>query len=131
MTVAGILAELGPLREYRNAGQLIKMAGTNPTEWESAGKRGVHTPISKKGRPGLRWCLWTAARSLLRHNTDFRRWAKERLERPAHLHPLKMREVFGAVVNRLLRVSFALVKKETFYRIPVPCAATEFQLITV
>jgi len=129
MTVAGILAELGSLREYRNAGQLIKMAGTNPTEWESAGKRGVHTPISKKGRPGLRWCLWTAARSLLRHNADFRRWAKERLERPAHLHPLKMREVFGAVVNRLLRVSFALVKKEVFYRIPVPQEATRFELV--
>jgi transposase len=131
MTVAGILAELGPLREYRSASQLVKMAGTNPTEWESAGKRSVHTPISKKGRPGLRWCLWTAARSLLRHNKDFRQWAKERLERPAHLHPLKMREVFGAVVNRLLRVSFALVKKETFYRTPVPHGATEFQLVTV
>ena len=70
-------------------------------------------------------------KGILRDTLLFRRWAKERLERPAHLHPLKMREVFGAVVNRLLRVSFALVKKETFYRIPVPCAATEFQLITV
>ncbi len=131
MSVAGMLAELGPLGAYHNAGQLIKMAGTNPTEWESAGKRGSRTPISKKGRPGLRWCLWTAARSLLRHNEDFRYWAKERLERPAHLHPLKVREVFGAVVNRLLRVAYALVKKQTYYRIPLPAATTEFALAAV
>ncbi len=131
MSVAGILAELGPMGDYHHAGQLIKMAGTNPTEWESAGKRGSRTPISKKGRPGLRWCLWTAARSLLRHNADFRQWAKERLERPAHLHPLKAREVFGAVVNRLLRVAFALVKKKTYYQTPVSHKATEFELIAV
>jgi transposase len=131
ISVAGILAELGPLEMYHDAGQLIKMAGTNPTEWESAGKRGSRTPISKKGRPGLRWCLWTAARSLLRHNADFRQWAKERLERPAHLHPLKVREVFGAVVNRLLRVAFALVKKQTYYQIPVSHESIEFGLVAV
>jgi transposase len=131
MSVAGILAELGPLEMYRDAGQLIKMAGTNPTEWESAGKRGSRTPISKKGRPGLRWCLWTAARSLLRHNADFRRWAKERLERPAHLHPLKVREIFGAVVNRLLRVAYALVKKQTYYQIPVLYEANQCELVAV
>lgn len=62
MSVASILAELGPLEMHREAGQLIKMAGTNPIEMESAGKRGNQTPISKKGRPGLRWCLWTAPR---------------------------------------------------------------------
>jgi len=73
----------------------------------------------------------TAAMSLLRHNADFRQWAKERLERPAHLHPLKPREVFGAVVNRLLRVAFALIKKQTYYQTPVPCRATEFELVTV
>jgi transposase len=131
LSVAGILAELGPLEMYHDAGQLIKMAGTNPTEWESAGKHGSRTPISKKGRPGLRWCLWTAARSLLRHNPDFRRWAKERIERPAHLHPLKVREVFGAVVNRLLRVVYALVKKQTYYQIPILQEAAKFELITV
>jgi transposase len=129
ISVAGILAELGPLGEYQSAGQLIKMAGTNPIEWESAGKRGSHTPMSKKGRPGLRWCIWTAAMCLLRHNTDFRSWAKERRERPAHLHPLKAREVFGAVANRLLRLAYALVKNQTFYQTPKPKVAPELELV--
>ena len=54
ITVAGFLAELRPLGSYRNAGQLIKMAGTNPTKSESAGKRDSHSLMSKKGHPGLR-----------------------------------------------------------------------------
>jgi transposase len=118
ISVAGILAELGPLRTYRNAKQLIKMAGTNPIEWESAGKRGNHTPMSKKGRPGLRWCIWIAAMPLLRHNPDFASWAKERRDRPVYAHPLKKKEVVGATGNRLLRLAYALVKKQSLYRAP-------------
>jgi len=123
ISVAGMLAELGPLSSYRNARQLIKMAGSNPTESESAGKRSNHTPMSKKGRPGLRWCIWAAAVSLMRHNSDFTSWATKRQERPAHAHPLKQREVVGAVANRLLRLAYALVKKQTMYQMPQPAEA--------
>jgi len=118
ITVAGLLAELGPLSFYQNAKQLIKMAGTNPTESESAGKRGSRTPMSKKGRPGLRWCIWTAALSLLRHNPDFHYWAEQRQERPVQSHPLKKREVIGATANRLLRLAYALVRKQILYQVP-------------
>ena len=120
ISVAGLLAELGSFKQYRSAKQLIKMAGTNPTESESAGKRGSHTPMSKKGRPGLRYCAWTAVIPMLRFNSDFRAWAKKRRERPAYANPLNGREVVGAALNRLLRLSFALVKKQTFYRVPEP-----------
>lgn len=118
ITVAGLLAELGPLSYYQNARQLIKMAGTNPIESESAGKRGSRTPMSKKGRPGLRWCIWAAALSLLRHNPDFHYWAKQRQERPAHAHPLRKREVIGATANRLLRLAYVLVRKQILYQVP-------------
>lgn len=67
ITVAAILAELAPLSCYQNAKQVVKMAGSDPVESESAGKRGSHIPMNSKGRPGLRWCIWTAAISLLRH----------------------------------------------------------------
>ncbi len=56
IAVAGILAELSSFGSYRNARQLIKIVGSNPTESESAGKRGSHMPMSKKGCPGLRYC---------------------------------------------------------------------------
>jgi len=124
ITVAGLLAELGPLSSYQNARQLIKMAGTNPTESESAGKRGSRTPMSKKGRSGLRWCIWTAALSLLRHNPDFHCWAEQRLERPVTAHPLKKREVIGAAANKLLRLAYALVRKQTMYKVPALAEVT-------
>jgi transposase len=44
ISVAGLLAELGSFRSYRSAKQMIKMAGSNPTEKESGGKRGLRTP---------------------------------------------------------------------------------------
>jgi len=94
------------------------MAGSNLTESESAGKRGAHTPMSKKGRPGLRYRAWTAVIPLLRHNTDFRSRVKKLRERSVHANPLNGREIVGAVLNHLPRLAFALVKKQTFCQVP-------------
>jgi transposase len=118
ISVAGLLAELGSFRSYRSAKQLIKMAGSNPTESESGGKRSAHTPMSKKGRPVLRYCAWTAVIPMLRFNPDFRAWAKKLRERPVYANPLGGREIVGAALNRLLRLAFALVKNQTFYQVP-------------
>ena len=118
VAAAGLLAELGSFKLYRTAKQMIKMAGSNPTESESAGKRGPHTPMSKQGRPVLRYCAWTAVIPMLRFNSDFRAWAKQRRERPAHANPLNGREVVGAALNRLLRLAFAMVKNQTYYLSP-------------
>jgi transposase len=106
ISVAGMLAELGSFKSHCSAKQLIKMAGSNPTESESAGKRSAH----KKGRPVLRYCGWTAVIPMLRFNHDFRAWAKRLRERPVHANPLSGREIIGAAVNKLLRLAFSLVK---------------------
>jgi transposase len=120
VSVAGIIAELGPFSSYQSAKQLIKMAGSNPTESESGGKRHNYTPISKHGRPVLRHCAWTAVTPMLRFNPDFRDWAKKLRTRPASANPLSGREVMVAAVNKLLRLAFALVKRQTLYQIPEP-----------
>jgi transposase len=127
IAVAGLLAELGCFKSYRTAKQMIKMAGSNPTESESAGKRGSHTPMSKQGRPVLRYCAWTSVIPMLRLNSDFRAWAKQRRERPVHANPLNGREIVGAALNRLLRLAFAMVKNQTYYRVSKP----ELTLVTV
>jgi len=116
IAVAGLLAELGSFRLYRSAKQMVKMAGSNPIESESAGKKGSHTPMSKKGRPILRYCAWTSVIPMLRFNPDFRAWAKQRRERPAHANPLNGREIVGAALNKLLRLAFALVKNQSYYQ---------------
>ncbi len=97
---------------------MIKMAGSNPTESESAGKKRARTPMSKQRRPVLRYCAWTAVIPMLRFNPDFRAWAKRRRERPVHANPLSGREIMGAALNRLLCLSFALMKNQTYYRLP-------------
>jgi transposase len=116
IAVAGLLAELGCFKLYRSAKQMIKMAGSNPTESESAGKKRSKTPMSKQGRPLLRYCAWTSVIPMLRFNSDFRAWAKQRRERPVHANPLGGREVVGAALNRLLRLAFALAKNQTYYQ---------------
>jgi transposase len=118
IAVAGLLAELGCFKLYRTAKQMIKMAGSNPTESESSGKRGARTPMSKQGRPVLRYCAWTSVIPMLRFNADFRAWAKKRRERPVHANPLGGWEIVGAALNKLLRLAFALVKNQTLYRSP-------------
>jgi transposase len=118
IAVAGLLAELGSFKSYRSAKQMIKMAGSNPTESESGGKRRSRSPMSKQGRPVLRYCAWTSVIPMLRLNSDFRAWAKNMRERPVHANPLNEREIVGAAINRLLRLSFALVKRQTFYQSP-------------
>jgi len=65
IAVAGLLAELGCFKSYRTAKQMIKMAGSNPTESESGGKRRSRTPMSKQGRPVLRYCAWTSVIPML------------------------------------------------------------------
>jgi transposase len=117
LSVAGIIAGLGPISQYRTGRQLVKMAGTNPTQRESAGKSSQHTPMSKHGRADLRSCLWPAVVSLLRCNPDFKSWARNKQDRQAHAHPLHRREVIGAGINRLLRLVFALVRKQVFYQL--------------
>ncbi len=116
LTVAGIIGELGPLTHYHNAKQLIKMAGINPILKESADKKGNRTPMSKKGRSLLRYCLWLASLNLLNHNEEFKAWCRRLQERPIHQNPLKKREARGAVCRRLLWLVFALCKKERFYQ---------------
>ena len=118
IAAAGLLAELGCFKSYPSAKQMIKMAGSNPTESESAGKKRSKTPMSKQGRPVLRYCAWTSVIPMLRLNPDFKEWAKERRERPAHANPLTGREVVGAALNRLLRLCFAMVKNKTYYQSP-------------
>jgi len=120
IAVAGLLAELGCFKAYRSAKQMIKMAGSNPTESESAGKKRAKTPMSKQGRPVLRYCAWTSVIPMLRFNPDFRAWAKQRRERPVHANPLGGREVVGAALNRLLRLAFAMVKNQTYYQASKP-----------
>lgn len=111
VNAAGILAHLGDIHQYSGVKQLPKLAGIHPVENSSADRRASRTPMSKKGRRGLRAVLWRAVLGLIRHNDVFRGYVDHLCSRPAHAHPLHKREARGAAMNKLLRVVYALLSK--------------------
>jgi transposase len=115
LSIAGILAEIGPIENYGDAKDLIKLAGTNPVSGESGGKAGRYTPMSKKGRAVLRHVLWQAALRLVKVNEEFREWAQVMREREGY-RPLNQRVILGAAMNKLLRLVYALLSKKEMYR---------------
>ena len=119
LTVAALLAEIGPMARYHSGKALIKLAGSNPSHSESAQKAGGRTPMTMKGRAGLRDAAWRAAVGLMRHNAEFRAWGGRLQGRQAGANPLQRREVLGAAMNKLLRLSWALATKRQMYRTEV------------
>lgn len=114
ISIAGLIAEIGPIDSYGNAKDLVKLAGTNPILSESAEKAGRYTPMSKKGRAQLRGCLWQAAVRLLATNEEYRDWASEKANRPGK--QLHRRQIVGAVMNKVLKMYYALVSNKEMYQ---------------
>jgi transposase len=115
VNAAGLLAHIGPIGRYSGVKQLTKLAGIHPEENSSADRRGVRTPMSKKGRAGLREIAYRSVIGLLRHNPVFAKYVKRLTKRKVHQHPLVKREAIGAAMNKLLRVVYALLHKQQMF----------------
>jgi transposase len=113
ITAAIILAEIGDPRNYRNGSQLIKLAGTQPVTNLSGRKSRSRTPMSHKGRPRLRTVLFFAVMRLVQVDDVF---AREYLRlQLREKDPLTKMQALGVLMNKLLRILWALVRDETFY----------------
>ena len=64
---AAILAETGDPARFASPRSLVKHAGLCPRDTASGGYQGK-TPISGRGRPGLRVAAWRAVRAALPDN---------------------------------------------------------------
>ena len=115
VNAAGILAHIGDIRHFSDGKQFSKLAGIVPLESSSAGHRSARTPMSKKGRRGLRAVLWRAVVSLIRHNKVFTHYVERLCTRDPKDHPLKKREALGAAMNKLLRIVYALLSKRELF----------------
>lgn len=103
--VASLLGEFGDLRNYRVAGQLIKMAGLDLAE-SSSGERQGHHHISRRGRAYARQLLFMAALTAGKVElAERRRRLVEERGKPATV---------AVVANAcaLLRISHALVRDD-------------------
>ncbi len=112
ITVAGILAEVGDLRDYEHGQQLVRLAGLHLTERSSGSKRGK-TFISKRGRARLRMWFYRAACALLVNNTEFKALHRHFTTRTEN--PLKKKQSIIALCGKLARVIYTLVKKQVPY----------------
>jgi transposase len=113
ITAATILSEIGDPSHYSQAKQLIKLAGTQPVPNTSGRKSRSKTPMSHQGRPRLRTALFFAVMRLVRVDDAFARRYQHLQTRDKN--PLCKMQALGALMNKLLRVLWALVRKRTFY----------------
>lgn len=105
ISVATLLGEVGDLRDYRHAKQVLKMLGLDLVE-DSSGKRKGHRHISRRGRRYARQILYMVA---LKAGRTFLSARRDRLVEVKH-KPAKKAAV--ANVCALVRIAFALVRDD-------------------
>jgi len=113
ITAATILSEIGDPKHYSNGNQLIKLAGTQPVLNTSGRKTRSRTPMSHKGRPRLRTALFFAVMRLVQVDEAFARQYLQLQTREKN--PLTKMQALGALMNKLLRILWALMHNRTFY----------------
>ncbi|EGQ20296.1 ISChy2 transposase [Sporosarcina newyorkensis 2681] len=112
---AELTAEMGNLENFTSAGQLIKMAGTNPIVKQSGGKQASHYRISKQGRAPFRDIVYQLGKSTAQKNPEMN----------VHYQRLKDRgkmtgQAYIAIGNRMLRIAYAMRKKQILYQSQQP-----------
>jgi transposase len=113
ITAALILSEIGDPANFSNPQQLIKLAGTQPVPNTSGRKSRSLTPMSHKGRPRLRTCLYFAVMRLIPCDPVFTR-EYDRLQTREKNSLAKMQAI-GVLMNKLLRIQWSLMHNRTYY----------------
>ena len=112
ITIAGLIAEIGPFDRYQHGRQLVKLAGLQPSRRES-GQHTGRTPITKRGRAQLRAVVYMATLSSLRHNPRLKAHYERLTQRVTR--PLPPMQAIGACMTKLLHYAFAVVKNRTAF----------------
>ncbi|WP_100407842.1 IS110 family RNA-guided transposase [Bacillus solitudinis] len=108
-TIAGFFAEIGDLSYYSHPRQIIKLAGLSLRE-HTSGKHKGQTRITKRGRKNLRALLFRVVMPLVAKNSAFKALHEYYTKRPDN--PLKKMQSLIALCNKLIRVLFAIGKKQ-------------------
>jgi len=123
ITAAVFLGELGNPKHFSNARQIIKYAGYDPKENDS-GKSIGRKRISKKGRWLLRKYLYFMAMRVVHRNQFFRKYYDRKLKKKNRWGQLlKKKEALCAVVIKLIKVMFALLRDKKMFTMKAPSLA--------
>jgi transposase len=110
LTIGKLLGETGPLKNYKNASTLEKLAGLNLIE-SSSGEKKSKKIISKRGQKLLRSVIYGIALLSIRCNKPIRYEYCYRIEVK---HQNKMQAVV-AIVCKMLRIIYGLVNNSRVY----------------
>jgi transposase len=110
LSIARLLSETGPLKNYSSSRTIEKLAGMNLVE-NSSGKHLSGKRISKRGRKLLRYTAYQIALSSIRNNPAIKYEYKYRID---HLKQNKMQALI-ATGAKMLRVIFSLATKQRPY----------------
>jgi transposase len=106
------LGELGNPEHFKNPRQIIKYAGYDPKENESGSRIGRKI-ISKKGRWLLRKCLYFMALRIVQGSSFFREYYEHKKKGVGR--PLEKKEAICALILKLIRVLFALMRDRRMF----------------
>lgn len=113
VSAALLLGEIGDPSRYRNAQQLVKLAGIQPSPNASGERTHSPTAISRKGRALLRETLYFCCLRLIQRDEAFIYHYDRYQQRSSN--PLTKTQALGALMNKLLRILWALIKQQTYY----------------
>jgi len=112
VSCAVFLGELGNPDYFNNPRQIIKYAGYDPKENDSGSRVGKKI-ISKKGRWLLRKCLFFMVLRLVHRSSFFK--AHYEHKKKGFDRPLEKTEALCAVILKLIRVLFALMRDRRMF----------------
>jgi hypothetical protein len=109
---AGILGEIGDIRNYVNDSKIAKMAGLTWKRQASGDFVGDDSYLSRTGNPYLRYYLIEAANKVRMHDSEYKAYYQRKYDE-AKIHKHKRGIVLTA--RKLVRLVFALLRENRPY----------------
>ncbi|MGB9881039.1 MAG: IS110 family transposase [Anaerolineae bacterium] len=113
VSAAGIIAEIGDIRRFKDQAALAQYAGLTWTRYQSGNFDAEERRLTKTGNRYLRYYLVQAANSLRVHNEEYKAYYQAKY-REVSKHQHKRALVLTA--RKLVRLVFALLSKGQIYK---------------
>jgi transposase len=110
---AGIIAEIGDIKRFEGQAQLAKYAGLAWRRHQSGMFEAQNTRLIKSGNRFLKYYLCEAAFSLVRCDTEYKRYYNLKYK---EVNKYQHRRALALTARKLVRLVFSLLKDNRLYR---------------
>ena len=109
---AGLIAEIGDIKRFNGQAGLAKFAGLAWTQHQSGMFEAQHTRLIKSGSRFLKYYLCEAALSLVRCDTEFKRYYNLKFK---EVNKYQHKRALALTARKLVRLVFRLLKDNRLY----------------